>query len=112
MCDCNDYVNYIFLSACGNDLGHQESYYIETSVGKIPFMSKDIENIRIRSRKVDEYINFLPINNVKFLKFADKYCTKYMMELNIYSEKTKNGVFLKLSTYDYTAEYKIFKVNK
>ena len=107
MCDCDrDY-----FCNHNNNLEKTNSYYIETSRGKIPFTSIDVENIRIRSRTVDEYINFIPTNNTKFLKFADKFSIGYM-GLNIYSERTKNGVFLKLATYEYTAEYKIFKVKK
>ncbi len=105
MCDCNNY------SGCVDHLENKNSYYIETSLGKIPFISKDVENIRIKSRKINEYQNFIPTSNVKFLKFADKYGARYIMEYNIYSEKTKNGVFLKLATDEFIAEYKIFKVN-
>lgn len=89
------------------DSDESKSYYIETSMGRIPFTSKDVDHIRIRNRSVDEYINFRPINNTKFLKFADKYDT--MMGFNIYSEKTKNGTFLKLNQCEYVAEYKIFR---
>ncbi len=32
-----------------------------------------------------------------------------MMGFNIYSEKTKNGTFLKLNQSEYIAEYKIFR---
>src|SRR6187431_2715631 len=87
-------------------------YYIETSGGRIPFTSEDVEHIRISSRKIEEYRNFKPINNTKFLKFADKFCNRNMFIFNIYSEKTKNGVFLELATYEYTAEYKIFEDKK
>ena len=104
MCDCENY------SGCVDHLEQPKSYYIETSRGRIPFVSKDIEHIRIRSRKVDEYTNFIPTNNVKFLKFADKFYNRYKIDFNIYSERTKNGVFLKIPIYEYTAEYKIFKV--
>ena len=108
MCDCEDYNGY---GGFRDDSIKQSSYYIETSGGRISFVSKNVEHIRIQSRKVDEYINFIPTNNTKFLKFADKYCTQSMNStFNIYSEKTKNGAFLKLSTYHYTVEYKIFKV--
>jgi hypothetical protein len=86
------------------------SYFIETSLGRITFSSEDVGNIHINSRKVNEYKNFKPTNNVKFLKFADKYSIKNIggAKYNIYSKKTKNGIFLKLETDGLTVEYKIF----
>ena len=85
-------------------------YYIESSSGKIPFRSDDITYIRVNGRKQQEYINFKPINNRKFLTLADRYrCGDMLRDYDIYSKKTKNGNFLIFNTEIGEVEYKIFE---
>jgi len=94
-------------------MNSEKAYYIESSLGKIPFLSSDIIHVRIKDRKQKDYHNFNPINNRKFLALADRYkCGSMLCDYNIYSKNTKNGVFLIFDTDIGQVEYKIFEDKK
>lgn len=91
----------------------EKVYYIESSLGKIPFTSTDIRYIRVIGRKQQEYNNFRPINNRKFLVLADRYkCNGMLRDYDMYSKKTKNGIFVIFNTEIGEVEYKIFEDKK
>ena len=83
-------------------------YYIETSLGKIPFMSSDLRCIRVSGRKQKDFNCFRPINNTKFLKLAEEYSSPGTIRtISVSSTYTKNGYFLVFHS-DLDVEYKIF----
>jgi len=95
-------------------MNSEKAYYIESSLGKIPFMSDDVKHIRVNDRQQKDYLHFKPINNRKFLRLADKYkCGSMMHDYIIYSKDTKNGYFLIFDHSEFAGvEYKIFEDKK